>query len=88
MKAIRERRIAKFEIPLRIINDATPAALVILQGLLVVRAESQQHKNAIEYIAYGDQFPPSDNFSEPPIFRPIIKDLIGGKYHVEWERVP
>lgn len=87
MKSVRERRIARFDIGLRIINDATPAALVILRGLLVVRAESQMYKNAIEYVTYGDQFPPSDDFSEPPIFRPVIKELTGGKYHVEWERV-
>ena len=88
MKAVRERRVARFSISQRIIEEATPAALVILQGLLVVRAEALPYKLAVDYVAYGDQFEPlPDRYSEPPEYKPVIRDLVGGKYHVEWERV-
>lgn len=86
MKAVRENRLARFYISEFIIKERTPAAMLILAGLLPVKAESQLYADRVEYVAYGDQFDVVPKGSEAPLYIPTIKDLVGGKYHVSWEK--
>lgn len=86
MKAIRERRLARFEIGLHMINEVTPAAQMILSGLIVIGAKILPERHVVEYVAYGDQFDKTADLTEPPTYKPMIKDLIGSKYHVSWEK--
>lgn len=86
MKAVRENRLARFYISEFIIKKRTPTAMLILAGLLPVKAESQLYAGRVEYVAYGDQFDVVPEGSEAPLYTPTIKDLVGGKYHVLWEK--
>lgn len=79
-------RIGKFCIDVRQIERMPKVAMAILNGCIVVRAESMWHRNAIEYMAISDQFDEVAVGDVCPEYEPQIKDLIGGKYHVTWER--
>lgn len=86
MKAVRENRLARFHISEHIIREYTPAATVILAGLLPIRAEHNFYAKRVEYVAYGDQFDIVPEGGDAPLYTPTIKDLVGGKYHVSWEK--
>lgn len=86
MKAVRENRVARFYISEFTIKERTPAAMLIMAGLLPIRAEHNFYAKRVEYIAYGDQFDIVPEGGDAPLYIPTVKDLVGGKYHVSWEK--
>lgn len=80
------KRFGKFTISGRMLHAAPKAVLAILNGCVVTRAESLWHCDRIEYTAFGDHFDEIDIGDEVPEYEPVVKDLVGGKYHVTWLR--
>ena len=78
--------IGKFTIDKCQIDRMPKVALAILNGCIVVQAENKWHSDQIEYMAISDQFDEVPVGDACPEYEPQIKDLVGGKYHVTWER--
>lgn len=79
-------RVGKFEIDNRLLRENKKAALAILTGCVVVRAEAMFHKDAVEYIAYGEHFEPNDPRCVVPRYDVTVRDLVGGKYAVTFTK--
>jgi hypothetical protein len=84
LSAIKENRLGQFEINVELLDRSEAAVIAALHGCLIVRAERLFHKNVVEYIAYAKQFRPAATGEIAPFYEIQIRDLIGGKYHVEF----
>lgn len=87
MKAIDQNRIGRFYVRSILLHQAPAAVVHVLAGGIVVRAEHLDYRGQIEYVMYHDAFAPSEKFAQAPLYECTIKDLVGGKYHVEWKRI-
>lgn len=70
---LKERRLGRFKIDQRWIDADPDACVALLSGFLIVRAECLMYSNAIEYVAFSDQFDPVPEHEEPPFYLPEIK---------------
>lgn len=80
-------RRGRFSISRRLIDDVPKAALAILSGCVVVRAECMWDTEIVEYTAFGEHFEVVADYNMTPCYRPVVKDLVGGKYAVTWEKI-
>lgn len=87
MKALKENRIGRFCVAGILLHQAPAAVVQILSGGIVVRAEWLGYRDQIDYVMYHDAFAPTEKFAQAPLYECTIKDLVGGKYHVEWKRI-
>ena len=79
-------RVGKFTINGGMIKRSPKAVLAVLNGCIVTRAEGLWHADKIEYIALGEHFDEVAAGDVCPEYEPVVKDLVGGKYHVTWLR--
>jgi hypothetical protein len=80
------RRMGRFTISCRLVGHAPKAALAILEGCIVTRAESLWHADRIEYTGISEHFDLIQIGDEVPMYEATVKDLVGGKYDVTWKR--
>lgn len=70
---LKERRLGRFRISQRMIDANPDACVALMSGFLIVRAESLMYHDAIEYIAFADQFDPVPENEEVPLYLPEMK---------------
>lgn len=86
MKAVDEHRVGRFIIRGIMLKQAPKAVAQVLSGGIVVRAECMGYRDAIEYVMYHEAFDRVEFGSQAPLYECTVKDLVGGKYHVEWKK--
>lgn len=64
-KMFTERRLARFYVPDIVRRDFPYVWMEILKGKVITRAEFLLAENAIDYVAYGNDFPPTPEGSAP-----------------------
>lgn len=72
MSITKDRRIGIFIIGLEMIDDDPDGCISVLNGCIVVRAETLYHMNAIEYVAYHESFKPVRVGVEVPKYMAVI----------------
>lgn len=78
------RRMGRFRISHKTLELAPNAAREILSGMIVVRATSMFEYDGIEYLGAHERFSRVGEGLEVPFYHFQVRDLVGGKYHVEW----
>lgn len=81
-----QKRMGRFQIDANDVAERPMLVLSILAGCIPVRAEMMLHSFEVEYVAYGEHFDEIDRGDCVPEYKFNIRDLVGGKYHVTWER--
>ena len=79
------RRMGRFRISHKTLELAPNAAREILSGMIVVRATSMFEYDGIDYLGAHERFSRVEAGSEVPFYHFRVQDLVGGKYHVEWD---
>jgi len=77
-----QRRMGRFWLHQRLIENSPADALAALDGCIIVRAEAHYATGRIEYDAIHPDFEPLSEGQPLPLYRPVIS---GGK-RLRWER--
>lgn len=88
-KPLPHRNIGKFSVAWEVIDRWPEDVIKGLEGVLILRAESIHHRQAIEYVGIHPDFEPVPIGNEPAVYQAILKKNEAGVVTREkWERVP
>lgn len=67
-----QRRIGKFSISRRLIEDAPDTCLLVMAKVIVIRAEMLFESNSVEYVALSQLFDEVPQDCESPTYRVMV----------------
>ena len=78
-------RYGTFRIPLHTLKNNIEAALRVLEGIVVIRAESLYHMDSVEYIGISKHFRDLEVGSIPPFYEYDYDAVLGEMIWIENE---